>query len=279
MSPKNLALLIDGDNAQLAYTKQIIKFCEVYGTLSIKRAYGDWKNPPLSHRSQVMTELSVELVQQNRVTKNATDFALAMDAGSILTNADVGIYFIVSSDNGFTTVCDRILQTGAKVIGIGSKDHTSSELRKTCTLFFDVEEIIENQNKASAQSKPAPKPKSVRVIKAKPATTTKTKSVTVIKPKPATPAKPPKVVKPKAATTDKPAITANPKPKSMPEMLVRAYQETPQQDGWVLLPQLRETLFKLDKDFKQHLDGKKLSTWIKTFSEQFEIAGHRVRMK
>src|SRR6185436_4908516 len=105
---KTLALLIDGDNAQLNYTKQIIQFCEVFGTLKIKRAYGDWKQSPLSAHWQTITDLGIKRVQQDRVTKNATDMRLAMAVASMIDKGEVNIYFIVSSDNHFTAVCEQI---------------------------------------------------------------------------------------------------------------------------------------------------------------------------
>lgn len=156
---KTLALLVDADNAQLKQIKQVIHFCKGYGTLSIKKAYGDWKQPPLSAHCQTITELGIERVQQDRVAKNATDFGLAMDVALMLDKGEADIYFIVSNDNHFATVCQRILQKGAQVIGIGSESVTSSKLRKSCNKFFDVETIVKHQSESSKKSSPAPKPK------------------------------------------------------------------------------------------------------------------------
>ncbi len=250
---KTLALLIDGDNAQLGSTKQIIQFCEVFGTLKIKQAYGDWKQPPLSAHCQTISELGVKCVQQNRVGPNATDMRLAMAVALMLNKGEVDIYFLVSSDNHFTAVCEQIRQTGAKVIGIGSKSQTSSELRKLCNMFFDVEEIVENQSKTSTKPKakatPAPKTPPTPKVKAAPAP--KAKAATV----------------PEAATP------------AMLELLIQAHQKTPQKKGWVLLPQLREVLRQLDNQFDKRFANKRLSTWFKAFPHQFEVAGDRVRMK
>lgn len=162
---KTLALLIDGDNVQLSSTKQIIQFCETYGTLRIKRAYGDWKQPPLSAHCQTLTDLSIKRVQQDRVGKNATDFRLAMDVASMLDKGAADTYFIASSDADFTAVCARIRQQGAKVIGIGSKSHASSSLRKSCNAFFTIEAIVKQQPQAT--SKPIKAPKATKAPKPK----------------------------------------------------------------------------------------------------------------
>lgn len=224
---KILALMIDGDNAQLSNIKPIIQFCEGYGTLKIKRAYGDWNKPPLSAHKQTITALGVKCVQQNRVGKNATDIRLVMNVSLILDKREADIYFIVSSDGDYTVLCEQIRQKGAKVIGIGSKSHTSSTLRKACNEFYYVEEIVENQ------SKPPPKPAAVP--------------------------------KPKNTTTL--------------NMLIRAYQKTPQKNGWVLLTQLREVLRQHDQHFEKRFAGKRISTWLKDFPHRFEVAGDRVRMR
>ncbi len=165
---KTLALLIDGDNAQLNYTKQIIEFCEVFGTLKIKNAYGDWEQRNLSVQRQKITELHISFIQQNRVAKNATDFRLAMDVAVMLEKREVDIYFIVSSDGHFTAMCDQIHQKGAKVIGIEGNGNASSELRKGCDIFFDLEEIVKNQTKLSTKSSTVSKPKIVTKAKPKP---------------------------------------------------------------------------------------------------------------
>lgn len=145
---KTLALLIDGDNAQLSSIKYVLRFCEAFGTLKEKRAYGDWEQPPLSSstQGQSIAQLGIQLVQQKRVAKNATDFRLAMDVAVMLDKGKVDIYFIVSSDGHFTAVCEQINQKGAKVIGISGNGSASSELRKACDIFFDIEEIVQNQN-------------------------------------------------------------------------------------------------------------------------------------
>jgi uncharacterized LabA/DUF88 family protein len=229
--PKTLALLIDGDNARLRYTKQIIQFCQSYGTLTKKKAYGDWKKPPLISHGQILIELGVKRVQQNRLANNATDMKLAMDVALMVDKGEANIYFIVSSDEDFSAVCEHIRQKGAKVIGIGSKKITSGKLKAACNTFFYVEDIVKDQSKAPAKSPSTPKPQ----------------------PKP----KVPKTLK----------------------LLMQAYQQTPQKNGWVHIAQLRQVLAELDQQFDQRFAGKKMSTWLKAFPDQFEVEGHLVRSR
>ncbi len=329
---KTVALLIDGDNAQLAYTKQIIEFCATYGTFKAKRAYGDWKTLPLSAHAETISKLSVKRVQQNRIGKNATDFGLAMDVALMLDKNEANIYFIVSSDGDFAAVCERIRQKGAKVIGIGNKSQKSTELRKICNQFFDVEEILKRQKKASepknaAKSKLTPKASTTAEILKTPAmfkllskAPTETKSKTSSKtaeqaapslkvasptkskvtkakspapPKPknaaktVAPAKPTTAVAPKtkpaakqASASPTKAIASTSSSETMLNLLVQAYQNSAEQDGWVSLTKLGTVLRLIDKDFEKRFANKRLSTWFKDFSHRFELfKRERVRMK
>ena len=44
----NIAVLIDGDNAQSKLIKELIEEVSKYGKATIRRIYGDWTNPKLS---------------------------------------------------------------------------------------------------------------------------------------------------------------------------------------------------------------------------------------
>ena len=302
--PKTLALLIDGDNAQLKHTEQIIQFCKARGTLKIINAYGDWDKRPLSSHRQKMTELGVNLVPQKRVAENATDFALAMDAAVMLYKSEADIYFIASGDEHFTTVCQRISQKeGVEVFGVGIKSKASSKLRKACKKFFDVDkDILKKKSKASAKSAaPNPQPSATEstrkkesnsATKSTPAklktpsteTTGKKKSKSATK-SVAAPKTKPKATDANGKQQSKVSAKAEPPPK--PEsritlkMLKRAYQNTsqPQQDGWVLITQFRDQLRKIDTEFDQRFAKKdSFSPWLKARPE-FEFKGHFVKMK
>jgi uncharacterized LabA/DUF88 family protein len=347
-STKTAALLIDGDNAQLKYTEQIIQFCknQGYGTLKIINAYGDWKKQPLSSHGKKLTELdlSINLVQQDRVGSNATDFRLAMEVAVMLHKKEADVYIIVSSDADFTAMCQWIGQNGAEVYGIGDKGKNSSKMRKFCNGFFSVEKIVKKQDKLAAkaaaksktktstetakkQSKAANVPKAKTAAETSPkqsepttkATAPKTKPKTAVetaqkqtkavnkaspkaksevtsqaaavpKPKSSTPAetapkqrkqaaKSPPAPNPSEATGKKQnkAVAAS-QPKTILEILIQAYEATPQKDAdrWVYLPLLKE---KIGKEFAERFKGKKLSTWLRGFPDTFEIEDDRVRMK
>lgn len=140
--PRRVALLIDADNTKLCSTSQILGFAKQYGELTICRAYGDWKQPPLSSWCKKLAVLDVKLEQQARSGKNATDYLLMIEAGEILGADEADVFAIVSGDGDFESLCRRIKQKGKQVIGIGNKNHTSEGLQRVCHKFFFVEDIV-----------------------------------------------------------------------------------------------------------------------------------------
>ncbi len=253
-SGKTVALLIDADN-QIKYAKQIIQFCNRYGTLRIKKAYGDWKKLPLSTHVQTLHELSVKKVQQNRVAKDASDFKLAMDVALMLEKKEADIYFIVSSDTHFATVCQEIRQKGAKVIGIGTKEQPSDILRRFCNEYHNIEDIIR------------------QVVSVKKLNESTHKTASIPKTKPAN------IITQKTMQAPLNAATPKFKPRAMLNILIQAYQNTPQENGKAHLSQVRETLRQQDKYFELRFAGKKLSAWFRDFSDDFVVEEYHVRMK
>lgn len=83
---KNIAVLIDSDNAQLAKLKSILDEISTYGRIVVKKAYGDWKNPVLKNWEEELKRLAIKPEQQFAYTKgkNATDISLVIGAMDLL---------------------------------------------------------------------------------------------------------------------------------------------------------------------------------------------------
>lgn len=138
-----VALLIDADNAQLNHLEQILKISDYYGNLKICRAYGDWKQRPLSTSCDRVRRLNIKTIQVDRVAKNSTDKQLMNEARKILRAGDADIFIIVSGDGDFTPLCEEIKQKGRKVVGIGNKGQTSTRLQASCETFYYIEHLEE----------------------------------------------------------------------------------------------------------------------------------------
>jgi uncharacterized LabA/DUF88 family protein len=140
---RNLAMLIDGDNAQHTLLAEMIDEVSRYGNVTVRRAYGDWTQQNLAYWRPEMLAHAIQPIQQWRYTtgKNATDSALIIDAMDILYSGTVHGFCIVSSDSDYTRLATRIRESGLFVMGIG-RTQTPDAFIKSCHVFVRVENLI-----------------------------------------------------------------------------------------------------------------------------------------
>ncbi len=138
----NIAVLIDGDNAQPSSIKEIIEEALKHGKVTIRRIYGDWTANNMNGWKQVINQYSVSPVQKFEYTtgKNSTDGALIIDAMDILHGKKVDGFCIVSSDSDYTGLAKRIREEGLFVMGIGEKK-TPEAFVKSCEVFTFTENL------------------------------------------------------------------------------------------------------------------------------------------
>lgn len=136
----NLAVLIDADNVPYKMVKEMMEELAKFGTLTIKRIYGDWTKPHVRGWKQVLLEHAITPIQQYSYTtgKNATDSAMIIDAMDILYGSKVDGFCIVSSDSDFTRLATRLRESGMKVIGMGEKK-TPEPFIVACDRFIFIE--------------------------------------------------------------------------------------------------------------------------------------------
>ena len=153
---RKLALLIDSDNVSWKYLNGIFDELSQYGTVTYRRIYGDFTSQANARWSEKLLEKSIIPIQQfsNTSGKNATDSALIIDAMDLLYNSNVDGFCIVSSDSDFTRLASRLRESGKIVIGMGEKK-TPDSFRAACTVFTELENLIESAGGASATNKDA----------------------------------------------------------------------------------------------------------------------------
>ena len=80
----NIAILIDGDNAQPKLLKETIEEVSKYGKATIRRIYGDWTSQAMNSWKVLINQHSINPIQKFSYTtgKNSTDSALIIDARS-----------------------------------------------------------------------------------------------------------------------------------------------------------------------------------------------------
>jgi len=150
----NIAMLIDGDNAQALYLQNIIEETSKHGRITIKRIYGDWSRNDMNSWQKQLSTYAIKPIQKfaHAKGKNATDIALIIEAMDILHREKIDAFCIVSSDSDFTSLANRIKESGLFVIGIGQK-HTPKPFINACDVFT----FTENFEKKDGKSKDHPK--------------------------------------------------------------------------------------------------------------------------
>jgi uncharacterized LabA/DUF88 family protein len=157
---EKLAVLIDADNAQASVVHELLAEVSRYGTVSVKRAYGDWTTPNLQGWKQVLHKLAIQPMQQFSYTtgKNSTDSSLIIDAMDLLHSGNLDGFCLVSSDSDFTRLATRIREAGLVVYGFGQK-HTPPAFVAACDKFVFTE-ILKPEPVPTSQPEPniAPPP-------------------------------------------------------------------------------------------------------------------------
>ncbi len=142
ISDRRMAVLIDGDNAQATLVKYILSEASKYGTVTVKRNYGDWTTSNMSKWKDTLNTHAIQPIQQFRYTvgKNATDSAMIIDAMDLLYSGTVDAFCLVSSDSDYTRLATRIREKGFYVMGIGQKK-TPRAFVNACDVFVYTENL------------------------------------------------------------------------------------------------------------------------------------------
>jgi len=155
---RNIALLIDADNASPAGIDPVLTVLAELGQVNIRRAYGNWRKQSLKGWVDIMHRYGIEPQQQFDLTKgkNATDMKMTIDALDLLYRGRVHGFGIMSSDSDFMPLAMRIRQDGVPVYGFGGAK-TPEAFREACTRFIDVNALIKAEKQAG-EARPSPTP-------------------------------------------------------------------------------------------------------------------------
>jgi uncharacterized protein (TIGR00288 family) len=134
----NIALLIDCENASADSIDGILGELAERGTISIRRAYGNWKNQ--AAWEEKLHPFAIQPIQQFAYTKgkNAADMCMAIDAMDLLSEK-LDMFALVTSDSDFTPLVMRLLSKGKTVIGFG-ESKTPEPFKKACLVFIHTDE-------------------------------------------------------------------------------------------------------------------------------------------
>lgn len=140
---KNIALLIDADNASHNGIDPVLTVLAELGQVNIRRAYGNWAKPALANWNRITHRFGISPHQQFDLTKgkNATDMAMTIDAMDLLYAGKVDGFGIMSSDSDFTPLVTRLRQDGLIVYGFGS-EKAPEAFKTACTRYIEVDQLI-----------------------------------------------------------------------------------------------------------------------------------------
>jgi len=143
----NIAMFIDCDNVSSKYIESIFDDLSQYGTVNIRRAYGNWKDKKLHGWENILQDYNIQPIQQFAYTKgkNATDIAMIIDVMDILYTKELEAIVLITSDSDFTPIVTRILSDGLTVYGYG-ESKTPMPFVNACSQFIYVEKLSGLQN-------------------------------------------------------------------------------------------------------------------------------------
>jgi uncharacterized protein (TIGR00288 family) len=154
-----IAVLIDADNTSAKLIEEMFEELAGYGTITVKRAYGDWTNPHLNGWREVLLGNAISPQQQFAYTqgKNATDSALIIDAMDLLYSNNVEGFALVSSDSDFTPLATRLRESGKRVIGVGRRK-TPKAFVEACEKFVFLEVLAGHGESTEQEKDDQPRP-------------------------------------------------------------------------------------------------------------------------
>src|SRR3989337_797428 len=136
---KNIALLIDADNASPDHLDEVLLVLGELGTINVRRAYGNWAKASLKGWGILTGLHSIIPMQQFDVAKGkgATDMRMIIDAMDLLYRGNIDGFGIMSSDSDFLPLAQRLREEGLPVYGFGTAK-TPQSFQPSCTRFFDI---------------------------------------------------------------------------------------------------------------------------------------------
>jgi len=259
----NIAVLIDGDNAQAKLIKEIIEEVSIYGKATIRRIYGDWTNPHMNSWKEKINQYSISPIQKFSYTsgKNSTDSSLIIDAMDILYAGNIDGFCIVSSDSDYTGLAKRIREEGLFVMGIGKRT-TPIAFVNSCEIFTFTENLITEDKAISKEEDTTPKTekKPKRAVSGKEKTL---KNTVKDKPKTEVEKTPPEESPRKSQELDI-------------SLIDRAFKISANEDDQALVSQVGVNLRKIEPSFDSRTYGFKTLTKLFATLEKYAVIKNEV---
>ncbi|MDO9406721.1 MAG: NYN domain-containing protein [Polaromonas sp.] len=134
---QRLAVLIDAENVSHTLVPAILLRAACYGSLDVKRAFGDWSRADMRNFRSVLNPNAIEAVHLVSYArgKNAADITLCLSAMDLVHTGQFDGVCLVSSDCDLTPLAFRIRREGVRVYGIGGQQ-TPQAFVMACNRFI-----------------------------------------------------------------------------------------------------------------------------------------------
>ena len=139
----SFAVLIDADNVRLDSISPILEEITRNARITVRRIYGDFTSQNLAVWKIKLAEHAIHPIQQyrNTIGKNASDSALIIDAMDLLHSRRFEGFCLVSSDSDFTRLATRIREDGLVVYGFGEKKAPKAFVN-ACDRYIYIENLL-----------------------------------------------------------------------------------------------------------------------------------------
>lgn len=141
-STRSVALFIDAENISHRHTPAILRIAKSFGSLELRKAYGDFNRSYLQSWRKPMSRFEIRPHSKYSYTteKNSADQALIGDVRSLLGTGRFQAFVIASADSDFTEIANRIAATGAVPYGIGGAN-ANATYRQALRCYFELPHI------------------------------------------------------------------------------------------------------------------------------------------
>lgn len=135
---ENMRLTVEESGEEPFQIGRVLEYVDQnIGRVTIKKAYSNWHyvNPHMYNLLGNNVDL-IQVYTRGTQRKNAADIRLTADAmETLFLFAPVTTFVIVASDSDYTGLIINLRKHGKKVVGIGTRQHTSDHLVRACNLF------------------------------------------------------------------------------------------------------------------------------------------------
>jgi len=148
MVKPRLAVFVDAENIAAKHWPQICEHARATGQVQSCRIFGDFSDGRLGRWLDVAREEGLQPVMRLSGGKNSSDIAIVVAAMDALHAGRLEAVYLVSSDQDFAPLAQRLREGGLKVFGFGLVN-TPSSLRISCTEFAVLGEAAPKQKAAA----------------------------------------------------------------------------------------------------------------------------------